>query len=138
MQSGEPSHVPKDAIGPVGSLWRHPMIPHESKQDRRMALLFPDEQFNYPKHVRNLLRLCESFGRSKECPSLRLFAELERCDRARDELLFVGPQNIGKPGRNTARVPGMMFEVIQPDLEFSRIHAAALVIAYTECGSSFG
>jgi hypothetical protein len=61
--------------------------------------------------------------------SLRLFAELKRCDRACNELSFIGLQNIGKAVRNTVRMQGVMFEMIQPDLEISSTHAATLLIA---------
>jgi hypothetical protein len=119
----------KYLIGPVGSLQRHPVTLHESPQERCMTLLLSDEQFNYPDQVRDLLRPRETFGRSQECASLRLFAELKRRDGTRDELQFIGPQNIGKTVRNPPRVLGMMLEVIQPDLEILRIHADTLAIA---------
>jgi hypothetical protein len=118
----------KDPIGPVGSLQRHPVILHESLQERRMTLFLLDEQFNYPDQVCDLPRPCETFGRSQECPSLRLFAELKRCDGTRNQSQLTGPQNIAKAVRNTARVTSVMFEMIQPDLEISRTHAAILLI----------
>jgi hypothetical protein len=65
-----------------------------------------------------------------------LFAELKRRDGARNELPFIAPENIGKAARNTAPAPRVIFEVIQPDLEISGTHAAALLIAHTECESS--
>jgi hypothetical protein len=92
-----------------------------------MTLLLLDEQFNYPKQVRYLFR-GETFCRSQEHPPLRLFPELKRCDGVCNELPFIGPQNIGKAVRNTARMQGVMFEMIQPDLEISTTHAAALLI----------
>src|ERR1700723_2806686 len=103
-----------------------------------MALLFSDEQFNDSDQVRQLLRPCETFGRSSKCPPLRLLAELKRRDGARDELQLVGPHHIGQTVRNTGRMPDMMFEVIQPDLEIQRTHAAPSRLHNTECASSFG
>jgi hypothetical protein len=73
--------------------------------------------------------LSETVGRSKESPSFRLFAELKRGDRACDELLFVGLQNIGKAALNATPVQRVMFEVIQPDLKISKIHTATLPFA---------
>jgi hypothetical protein len=90
-----------------------------------MTLLLSDEQFKYPNDVRHLVLPREAFGRPQECPSLRAFAKLKRCDGACNALPFIGLENIGKAARNTAPVPGVMFEVIQPDLEFSRTHAAS-------------
>jgi hypothetical protein len=124
LQPGESSYTAKNPIGPVGALQQHPVILHECPQERCMTLLLSDEQSNYPDQGRDLLRVREAFGRSQECPSLRLLAELKRCDGARNELQFVGPQNIGKANRSTARVQGVMFEVIQPNLEISGTHAA--------------
>src|ERR1700733_1053593 len=137
LQSGESPYKAKKPICPVGFLQRYPVISHEGPQERCMTLLFADEQFNYSKQVSNLSR-GESFRRSQERPPVRLFAELKRCDGACYELPFIGPQNIGKPVRNTARLQGMMFEMIQPDLELSSTHAATLLIAHTECESSIG
>jgi hypothetical protein len=101
-----------------------------------MTLLLSDEQFKYPDHVGNLVLPRETFDRPQQCPSLRAFAELKRCDGACNELPFIGLENIGKAARNAAPVPGVMFEVIQPDLEFSRTHVATLLIAYPECARS--
>jgi hypothetical protein len=104
------------------------VILHESPQERCVTLLLSDEQFNYRKQLRYLSR-CETLCRSQQCPPLRLFAELKRCDGACDELPFIAPQNIGNAVRNTARMQGVMFEMIQPDLEISSTHAATLLIA---------
>jgi hypothetical protein len=111
-QSGESPYKTKNPIRPVGSLQRHPVILHESPQERRMTLLLSDKQFNYPKQVRYLLLPRETFCRSQECPPLGLFAELKRCDGACNEPPFIGPQNIGKAARNTARMQRVMFEMI--------------------------
>jgi len=128
LQSGESPYTTKDPIRPVGSLQRYPVILHESPQERCMTLLLSDEQFNNPRQVRYLSR-GETLRRSQECPPLRLFAELKRCDGTCNELPFIRPQNIGKAVRNTARMPGVMFEMIQPDLEISNTHAASLLIS---------
>jgi hypothetical protein len=128
LEPGESSYLAKNPIGPIGSLQRHPVILHESLQERRVTLLLPDEQFNYPDQVRGLPRPFETFGSPQECPSLRLFAELKRCDGTRNQLQFVGPQDIGKAVRNTAQMQGVIFEMIQPDLEISGTHGAALLI----------
>ena len=93
-----------------------------------MTLLLSDEQFNDPKQVRYLSR-GETFCRSYKCPPVRLFAELKRCNGACNKLPFIGLQNIGKAARNTARMQGVMFEMIQPDFEISSTHAATLPIA---------
>jgi hypothetical protein len=128
LQSGESPNKTKNPIRPVGSLQRYPVILHEGPQERCMTLLLSDEQFNYPKQVRYLSR-CETFCGSQKCPPIGLFAELKRCDGACNEFPFIGPQNIGKAARNTARMQGVMFEMIQPDLETSSTHAATLLIA---------
>jgi hypothetical protein len=138
LQSGESPYQTKNPIGPVSFLERYSVILHESPQQRCMTLLLSDEQFKYSDHVRDLLLPRETLGSSQECPSLRAFAELKRCDGARNELPFIGLENIGKAARNPAPVPGVMFEVIQPDFEISRTHAATLPIAYSECERSFG
>ena len=67
LEPGESSYLAKNPIGPIGSLQRHPVILHESLQERRVTLLLPDEQFNYPDQVRDLPRPRETFGRSQEC-----------------------------------------------------------------------
>jgi hypothetical protein len=82
--------------------------------------------------VWDLPRPRETFGRSQECPSFRLFAELKRCDGTRNQPQLAGPQNIAKAVRNTARVQGVMFEMIQPDLEIFRTHVAILVITLNQ------
>src|SRR5258707_14378489 len=93
-QSGEPPYKAKNPIRPVATLQRHPVILHESPQERCVALLLLDEQFNYSWQVRHLLLLRETLYRPQQCPPLRLFAELKRCDGACDELPFIAPQNI--------------------------------------------
>lgn len=93
-----------------------------------MTLLLSDQQFNDPEQVRHLSR-GETFCRSQQCPPLRLFAELERCEGACNERPFIGPQNVRKAVRNTARMQGVMFEMIQPDLKISSTHAATPLIA---------
>lgn len=103
-----------------------------------MTLLLADEQFKYPDDVGNLVLPRETFDRPQECPTLRAFAELKRCDGTCNELPFTGLENIGKAARNTAPVPRVMLEVIQPDLEFSGTHAATLLIAYSECERAIG
>lgn len=90
-----------------------------------MTLLLANEQFNYSDQVRNLSRR-EALCRSQQCPPAGLLAELKRCDGACNELSFIGPQKIGKSARNTTRMPGVMFEMIQPDLKISGTHAATL------------
>lgn len=103
-----------------------------------MALLFSDEQLKYSGEVRLVVPAPELFRRPQQCPPFRLFAELECRDRASDALPFIRPQNIGMAALNTPPAPGVMFEVIQPYLEFPGSHSPALLIAYTECASSFG
>jgi hypothetical protein len=103
------------------------MILHEGPQARCMTLFLPDEQFNYPKQVRDLLLPRETFCRSQERPPLGLFTELKRCDGACNELPFIGPQNIGEAVMSTSRMQGVLFEMIQPDLELSSTHAATLL-----------
>jgi len=76
----------------------------------------------------NLPRPFETFGPPQECPPLRLFAELKRCEGTRNQPPFVGPQNIDNAVRNTARMQGVIFEMIQPDLEISGTHGATLLI----------
>src|SRR5258708_3374756 len=126
-QSGESPYKAKNPIRPVGTLQRYAVILHESPQERCMTLLLADEQFNYRKQLRCPSR-CETLCRSQQYPPLRLFAELKRCDGACNELAFIGPQNIGNAVRSTARMQGVMFEMIQPDLKISRTHAATLLI----------
>src|SRR5580704_7084217 len=127
-QSGASPYEPKNPIRPVGSLQRYPVIPHENPQARCMTLLFSDEQFNYPHQPRSLSR-GETFRRSQQGPALRLFTQLKRGDGAGDELPFIGAEHVGKTVRNIARMPGVMFEMIQPDLKLSGTHAATLLIA---------
>src|ERR1700733_16184420 len=62
-QSGKSPYKAKNPIRPVGSLQRHPVILHESPQQRCMTLLLADEQFNYPTQVRYLPLPCETFCR---------------------------------------------------------------------------
>jgi hypothetical protein len=123
LQSGESPNQTKNPIRPVGSLQRDPVILHESQQQRCVALLLADEQFNYPGQAR-VLSGCETFCRSQQCPPVRLFAELERCDGACDQLPLIGPENIGKAMRYTASMQGVIFEMIHPNLEISSPHAA--------------
>jgi hypothetical protein len=99
------------------------VILHEGPQKRCMTLLFSNEQFDYSRQVRQLLEPRVAFGRSPELPALGLLAELKCRDGARDALQFIAPQDIGQTVRNTGRMPHMMFEVIQPDLEIHRTHA---------------
>jgi hypothetical protein len=97
-----------------------------------MTLLLTDEQLKYPDHVGNFVPSREMLDRPQERPSLRALAKLKRSNGVRDELPFIGPENIGKTARDTAPVPGVMFEMIRPDLEFSGTHAATLLIACTQ------
>jgi hypothetical protein len=127
-QSGKSPYKAKNPIRPVGSLERHPVILHESPQERCMTLFFPDKQFKYPEQVRFLSR-AKTLCCAQECPPLRLLAELKRRDGACNELPFVWPQNIGNAVRNTAPMQSVMFEMIQPDLEISATHAATLLVA---------
>jgi hypothetical protein len=103
-----------------------------------MALLFPDEQLKYSGDVRHLFLTRELFRRPQKSPPIRLFAELKCRYRACNELPLLRPQNIRMAVRNAPPAPGMMLEMIQPDLEFSGSHFPALLIAHTECESSFG
>jgi hypothetical protein len=80
--------------------------------------------------------VCEASSRSQECASLRLFPELKRRNRVRNEPPLIGPQKIGKAVWNTTRMLSMVFEVIQPDLEINWRHAATLLI--TPTGDSVG
>src|SRR5271155_2781960 len=82
----------------------------------------------------------EALRRSQERASVRLFPELKRRYRARDEPPLIGPQKIGKSGWNTARMLSMVFEVIQPDLEINRRHVATLLIPpdNQQCATHFG
>src|SRR5258708_1037341 len=136
-QSGESPYKAKNPIRPVGTLQRHPVILHESPQERCMTLLLSNEQFHYPRQLRYPSR-GETLCRSQQCPPLRVFTELKRGDGACNELPFICLQNIGKAVRNTARMQGVIFEMIRPDLEIPRTHAATLLIAYTECESAIG
>jgi hypothetical protein len=131
LQSCEPPYATKSPIGPVGALHSQAVILHESPQQQRMTPLFSNQQVDDPDQVRHLVRPSEAFRRSQEPPSPSLFAELKRGDGARDELRFVGRQDIGKAVRYPAGTQGVMREVIQPDLEISRTHAATLPIALT-------
>src|SRR5882757_1068605 len=70
----------------------------------------------------------EALRRSQECTSLGLFPELKRRNRARNEPPLIGPEKIGKAVWNTTRMLSMVFEVIQPDLEINRRHAATFLI----------
>jgi hypothetical protein len=130
-QARGPSYAAKHPIGPVRALQRHPVILHERTQQRRMTPLFSNQQVDDRDQVRHLVRPGEAFRRSQERPSPRLFPELKRGDGARDELRFVGRQDIGKVVRYPAGTQGVMLEMIQPDLEISRTHAATLPIAPT-------
>jgi hypothetical protein len=94
-----------------------------------MTPLFSNQQVDDPDQVRRLIRPREALRRPQERPPLGLLTELKRCDGARDELQFVGHQNIGKTLRHPAGMQGVMLEVIQPDLEISGTHAATLLIA---------
>ena len=69
----------------------------------------------------------EALRRSQERPTLRLFPELKRRNRARNEPSLIGPQEIGKAVWNTTRMLGVVFKVIQPDLEINRRHAATFL-----------
>ena len=70
----------------------------------------------------------EALRRPQERTSLGLFPELKRRNRARDEPPLIGHQKIGKSGWNTTRILSVVFEVIQPDLEINRSHAATPLI----------
>jgi hypothetical protein len=126
LQSGESPNETKNPIRPVDSPQRYPVILHESPQERCMTLFLADEQFNYPKQARYLFLPRETLCRSPKRSPLRLFAELKRRDGACNERPFVVPQSIRKTMRNTTRMPSVMFEMIQPDLEISSTHAALL------------
>jgi hypothetical protein len=70
----------------------------------------------------------EALRRSLERTSLGLLPELKRRNRARNQPPLIGPKEIGKAVWNTTRMLSMVLEVIQPDLEVNRRHAAALLI----------
>jgi hypothetical protein len=129
LKSGQSPYETKYPIGPIGSLQRYAVTLHESPQERCMTLLFADEQFNYSDQARDLLLPREALCRSQQTPPTRLFSELKGCDGACNELSLIGPQDIGKVARNTMPMPGVMFEMIQPDLKISGTHAATLLIA---------
>jgi hypothetical protein len=93
-----------------------------------MTVLLANKEFNYPEQVRYLPLPRETFCRSQECSPLRLFAELKRRDGACNQLPFIRPQNIRKTMRDTTRMPRVMFEMIQPNLEISCTHTAVLLI----------
>jgi hypothetical protein len=82
----------------------------------------------------------EALRRSLERTSLGLLPELKRRNRARNQPPLIGPKKIGKAVWNTTRMLSVVFEVIQPDLEVNRRHAAALLIPPTgkQCASRFG
>ena len=124
VQPREPPYARESPIGPVGALHSHAVILHESPQQQRMTPLFSNQQVDDPDQVRHLVRPGEAFRRSQERPPPGLFPELKRGDGARDEPRFVGRQDIGKAARHPAGTQGVMLEVIQPDLEISRTHAA--------------
>jgi len=129
LQPRKPSYATKNPIRPVASLQRYAVILHEGPQQRCMTSFFSNQQVDDPHQMRHLIRPREAFCRSQQRPPIGLLAELKRCDGARDELQFVGRQNVGKTVRYPARTQGVMFEVIQPDLQISRTHAATLPIA---------
>jgi hypothetical protein len=86
LKPRKPSYAAKKPIRPVGPLQRHPVILHESPQQRRMTPLFANQQVDDPDQVRHLIRPREGFCRSQKRPPIGVFAELKRCDRACDEL----------------------------------------------------
>src|SRR5258708_17031150 len=63
-QSGESPYEAKHPIRPVATLQRHPVILHESLQERCMALLLSDEQFNYSRKLSPLLLFRRTLCRS--------------------------------------------------------------------------
>ena len=103
-----------------------------------MALLLSDEQRKYSNHVGKLGLPRESFDRAQERAPLRAFTQLKRCNGICNELPFIGPENVGNAARDAAPMPGVMFEMIRPDLQFCRTHAATLLIACAECESAIG
>jgi len=56
---------------------------------------------------------------------------LKRGDGPRDQPVFMGTQNIGEARWAGIRMLVVVFEVIQPDIEIDRRHAAALVMLRT-------
>src|ERR1700691_5312400 len=74
----------------------------------------------------------EALSCSQERMPLRLFPELKRRNRARNEPPLIGPQQIGKAVWNATRMLSMVFEVIQPDFKINRRHAATLLIFPTD------
>jgi hypothetical protein len=70
----------------------------------------------------------EALRCSQERTSLGLLPELKRRNRVRNQPPLIGPKKIGKAVWNTTRMLRMVLEVIQPDLEVNRRHAAALLI----------
>src|SRR5580704_13814014 len=82
----------------------------------------------------------EALSCSQKRTPLRLFPELKRRDGAGNEPPLIRSQKIGKAGWDTARMLGMVFEVVQPDLEINRRHLATLLIPSDnqQCATHFG
>jgi len=131
LQPREPSQATKSPIGPVGGLQRQPVILHEGPQQRRMTPLLSNQQVDDSDQMRHVVRARETFCGSQKRAPTRLFPELKRRDGTRDELCFVGAQHIAQTVRYSAGTQGVMFEVVQPDLELTGTHVATLLIALT-------
>jgi hypothetical protein len=78
-------------IGPVHPLERDIMVLHEDPEQRRVMLLLANEQFNDPRQRGDTVSMREALRRSQERTSLRLFSELKRRNRARNEPPLIGP-----------------------------------------------
>jgi len=123
LQTRESSEQTKHPIGPVCALECNLVILHERPEQRRVALFLANEKFSDPHERGNALSVREALCGPQEGRSLRLFPQLERCDRARDEPPLIGLQNIGKAVWQATRMPRVVFEVIQPNLEIHGKHA---------------
>ena len=126
LQTAEPAHPTEDAVGPIGSLERHPVILQEGPQERCVEMLLADQQFDDPDQVRDALRPRAPLGRSQKRLSLRLFAQLKCRHGARDEPPFAWLQDVGQAVQHTVPVQRVIFEVIQPDLEIAATHGPLL------------
>ena len=117
LETREPPHSPENAVGPIALLDGNAMLVHECSQQCRVALLLTDEQL-YDAHQRSgSVQLREPLGGPQQSAAVRLLPELKGGDGIGDQPPLVRFQNSAQPVGNAARMLGVIFEVVEPDLQ---------------------
>jgi hypothetical protein len=92
------------------------MILYEVMQQQRVTLFLADEQLDDSHQMRQLVRTGEASRGLQQIDPLRLFAPLKGRNGPGDESPLLLAQMVADVRGNLPRMPGVMLEVIQPDL----------------------